>query len=563
MIHHLRALERTLGRFEPGLAARRLELLAKLARARMASAAAVARLHEALCYLRAYPDDGRVLERAERMLARFHERGDLRSFAGQLASSGVAGTEIREELYYPMATWLVSRFPDRVDVDWKTYASSKRLESCLPLMLPFAESPGLEELTYAMPEWCRRLKGPGETDAVFLVRRFQAIAADSFVREWIYDEVNLPMVLHPGPDTPARGREKLEDAAVHFQAGPLDTSRPALHEVLDEKPLAVRVVSRRRAERLIDMAREAMLLRSRDLDLFAWGDPRDVRLVEWGEGLQFAVIGARPERRQMLEAVYGFLTLKNGVPIGYVLNSALFGSAEIAYNVFETFRGGEAGRIYGRALATVRHLFGVDSFTVYPYQLGHENQEGLDSGAWWFYQKLGFRAKHAGVLELMEAELEKLRKRRGYRTPVSRLKQLAKENVYYHLGRKRDDVIGVMPLYGVGLAISAELASRAGADREAAQEACELDAARHLRVRSLAGWSAAEKLAWRRWAPLVATLPRLSRWSAAERRALVEVIRAKGGRRESEFVLRFDAHDRLRRAVRRLAHAQPWQDGKV
>ena len=35
--------------------------------------------------------------------------------------------------------------------------------------------------------------------------------------------------------------------------------------------------------------------------------------------------------------------LEAGLPIGYVLASSLFGSTEIAYNVFETFRGAEAG----------------------------------------------------------------------------------------------------------------------------------------------------------------------------------------------------------------------------
>jgi hypothetical protein len=43
------------------------------------------------------------------------------------------------------------------------------------------------------------------------------------------------------------------------------------------------------------------------------------------------------------------------------------------------------------------------------------------------------------------------------------------------------------------------------------------------------------------------------RWAEADRRALADVIRAKGGRRESEFVHRFDAHARLRVALRALA----------
>ena len=69
-------------------------------------------------------------------------------------------------------------------------------------------------------------------------------------------------------------------------------------------------------------------------------------------------------------------------------------------------------------------------------------------------------------------------------------------------------------------------------------------------VRSLRGFSAGERLAWERWSPLVVyALPGVSRWSPAERRALARVIRAKGGRDESEFIARFAAHPKLERAL--------------
>jgi hypothetical protein len=53
----------------------------------------------------------------------------------------------------------------------------------------------------------------------------------------------------------------------------------------------------------------------------------------------------------------------------------------------------------------------------------------------------------------------------------------------------------------------------------------------------------------------VLCLPGLDRWPAAERAALVAVIRAKGGRRESDFVARFDAHRRLRSALLALGRS--------
>jgi len=80
--------------------------------------------------------------------------------------------------------------------------------------------------------------------------------------------------------------------------------------------------------------------------------------------------------------------------------------------------------------------------------------------------------------------------------------------------------------------------------RECAREAMAL-----LGLRSLQGFTSDEHLAWMRWGPLVVSLPGLSRWSAAEKRAMVHVIRAKGARREGEFVALFAAHPKLESAL--------------
>jgi hypothetical protein len=79
------------------------------------------------------------------------------------------------------------------------------------------------------------------------------------------------------------------------------------------------------------------------------------------------------------------------------------------------------------------------------------------------------------------------------------------------------------------------------------------EAAARLGVDGWRRWPAGERLFWERWAPLVAIMPGLDGWSAAEKRDLAAVVRAKGGRRESEFVARFDAHPRLGDAIAALA----------
>jgi hypothetical protein len=55
---------------------------------------------------------------------------------------------------------------------------------------------------------------------------------------------------------------------------------------------------------------------------------------------------------------------------------------------------------------------------------------------------------------------------------------------------------------------------------------------------------------------LLVVLPGVADWSAEEQQALVAVVRAKGSRREADYVALLDGHRKLRAALRRLASQQ-------
>jgi len=549
----LRQLERLKADYGGDAATRKLALLAKLERPALSRAKEVERLHEALCFLRAYPDNGDVLTQVERMLAGFAARGDLKRHRRALADTGIAGTRIQFPFFWFTARWLAARWPRQLSVDWRAFEKKEQLEARLSLLLPYSETPALDESDLTLREWVGRLKGPTETDATFLIRRFRALAANSFGREKLYEELDIPIRVAPGPRTPSRTLAKYDGVPVIFQDKALRRGKLNLRREIKRPPAGARAVPRGEGQRLIDLAREAMVTRSRDLDIFEHGDKNDVRVVDGGEGLQFVCIGAVPERRLMLESVYGFLTLKNGVPIGYVLASGLFGSSEIAYNVFESFRGAESGYVYGRVLAMTRWLLGSDAFTIDPYQLGHGNEEGLKSGAWWFYYKLGFRPHDAEVRRTLGGELKKMKRDPEHRSSLATLNKLSAENLFFYLRRERRDVLGHVSLGDIGQGIVRYLAGRFGAEREKGIRTCSKEAARVLGVRSLRNFTAGERLWWQRWSPLVMALPGVEGWNRRQRRDLIEVIRAKGGSRESDFVRLFDRHRPLRRAVLKLA----------
>ena len=66
-----------------------------------------------------------------------------------------------------------------------------------------------------------------------------------------------------------------------------------------------------------------------------------------------------------------------------------------------------------------------------PYQIGHHNEEAIESGAFWFYRKLGFRPVLAEATRLADAEARKIRNNPEYRTPARILRWLSVGHMIY------------------------------------------------------------------------------------------------------------------------------------
>jgi hypothetical protein len=540
----LRRLERLKAVYEEGAATAKLGVLRRLSRSSLRTASQVERLHEALCFLRAYPDDASVLAQVTRMLERFDRRPDLLTHRDKLTDTGIAGTAIHYRFYWSTALWLARRWPDQLRLEHDDAEAAERIGKALPLVAPAAASEWLGSAPLPPFAAIDRLRGR-RTDAAWLVERLARLPGDGFTRESFADAIDAPYVLEPGRDTPSRSRAFFPPAPRAFQATGLRRTRPDLRAAMNVPPRGVRQLSRRDGTALIEQARGSMITRARDLAAFEHGDPRDVRMVDDGDGLAFAFCGVRPERRFLLPAVYGCLMLENGVPIGYVQVDALGPWAAVSFNTFETFRGGEAAYVFGRLLSAVRHLFGAVSFSIEPYQLGQGNAEGIETGAWWFYQKLGFRPQSTAARRIMRVELARMRLNPRHRSSARTLGKLAGSHLFFDF----DATVrrGLPPLNAAYERAVAWLARRGGG--EDALASAERSALAVTGLKSLAGFTRDERLAWRRWAPLIASLPGVSRWRPAQRRELAEIVRAKAGRQELPFLVRFAAHPRLSKAL--------------
>jgi hypothetical protein len=307
------------------------------------------------------------------------------------------------------------------------------------------------------------------------------------------------------------------------------------------------------------MGRDTMAVRFRELHGFTHGDPERVVRADAGRGLEIFLWGVRPARRLPLLGYHAGIFFKNGVPMGYHEGLSLFERVEIGLNLFYTFRDGESAWAYARLMRLYRQLLGADVFSIDPYQLGGSgNEEGIESGAFWFYRKLGFRPVRAELATLVAAEERKIGARKNYRTPPRVLRRLASGHVIFDA---RDDVPATTTTTGewdgfavrnIGLAVVRRMASEFDGDAGRIRAASDASVKRALGAVS-AKLNEAEERAFSNFALVLALVPDIARWTPGEKRDALRIIRAKAaGADESRYLRLLRRHARLRREIMAL-----------
>ena len=506
------------------------------------------RYHEILCWMAAYPDHQRLLSLVRGELKRFGARADVARHREALRNSGIAGTDMHYRFFWMMARWLAKRAGGQLQIDWTVPYFEPGLRAALPLFLGWSRAEAAKRSTLPLRQLidhCRasdpykEYKTASRTDAVWLTTAIERLPGDDFTRERLHDSIDPAYVLTATPHFASRTLAYHQPAPLVFRRQPPQSERPVLSRELARAPLALTRCAAPMSNALLDLARQAMLTRERDLAAFSWGDARDVMLIDDGDGLSFALIGSLPQRRLPLAAVHGWLMLRNRVPIGYVQTDSLLHGTEVAFNLFPSFRGGEAAYLFARVLAVARWVLGARAFSIEPYQLGVGNDEGIASGAWWFYYKLGFRPIALQPQQVLARELARIHRQPLHRSSERVLRQLAAGHLVFEPDQQYRAWLPWMP----GLGLAAELACEEDANERAL---------RRFKVANTASWSVDEKLAWRRFAPVLMALDGVNRWNEHDKQTAVSTIRAKGGRRELSYLKQFNRHAALGRSLIRL-----------
>ena len=197
---------------------------------------------------------------------------------------------------------------------------------------------------------------------------------------------------------------------------------------------------------------------------------------------------------------------------------------------------------------------GATCVSVYPYQLGKNNEEAIESGAFWFYRKLGFRPGRADLQKLAEREERKIAADPKYRTPARTLRRLASDHAFYELPGSEPGAWDRFSTRNIGLRVNRRMGRDFGGDAVLMRKhsARALERILFPRSGSTSSWTPLEKAAFENFALVLAEVPGLSGWTQEEKEGLGQIIRAKAKPDELLYLRLTQRHGKLRKALLRL-----------
>lgn len=526
---------------------------------------ALIRAHDLLLFLRAFPAGPLVARVADALLARLEAKtktalaagADPEDFAPEEVA-GMAGTVVEATFSYPMVCWLVDRYPKDISINWEAFERETQRAAIWPRFFPLMEEDSLTEANVPYRDWLAAARGRKNTgELAWLVERFQRLLLSEKEKAALYDSLEIMVRWSMSGSQASRTLARKPVRQFYFHHTPLIQRRQvSLPEELAKPKLPLKILPPRQAGKILDLVREATGVRYRELYGTANADPAWVVQAPVGRGVEIFFWGLPAEKRLPLRSYLAGFTVKNGVPINYVECISLFDWTEIGFNTFPAYRDGETAWIYAQTLRLLRQLHGSNAISVYPYQIGDGNEEAIDSGAFWFYRKLGFRSMDPALEKLAQGEEEKLRTNPKYRTPARTLRRLSKAHVVYETPAADRGAWDQFAMRHIGYRLQQRMARDFDGDAEAMRRSAVVWFARELRIRA-EGMPHKEQAAFADFAMVTTLVPGFERWKEDEKEQLRAIIAAKSARTELRYQRLLISHDRLRKAILRLGSRIP------
>lgn len=393
--------------------------------------------HDTLLFLLAYPQNKNIYQLTQNAFSVFenqlflHLKKYKTKALNELLGSGLSGTYLTSSFGFDLTKHLVLQYKNQISIDTIDWECENGIE-ILKLILPKCEQDILLLKEESITQWFIELAGEGQNVIEFLLLSLEEKFPEPDVCEYFFLKLKVYVKIDFTGKLPSRSAITHTFNPVFYHDKEL-VRKINLFDELKIKvkgPLPLNAQAKEQSWRTSQLM---LLSLGRETDPLAYGRAEDVEVYDAGRGLSICLNGMRPGKRLPFESYIGYMAYKNGRPIAYG-GAWIFGNrARIGLNVFEPYRGGESTWIFAAILRTYSLVFNIQHLLVDPYQIGKDNEEAIESGAFWFYYKLGFKPIQANLKELAGMEFDKMSKSTSYRVSKAVLRKLANSTLGIHL----------------------------------------------------------------------------------------------------------------------------------
>ncbi len=542
-------------RFTSPAGAKKASLLRACSGSTIEDARVLLAYHDCLLFLLAYPQTpalnslaGRELARVATEAKRLAERGARDRW--MLEDSGAAWSETSPALSYPIARWLTERYPDQADV--ALFADDGLpLRVILRLSMPEVEEVALSRERPSkelLDDLTRHVEG---SKLRWLVGQLATSPCSEEIRDHLFESLRTYVLIRPLDSPLARTFARGLPCEPFYHEGSLIRGFDPRVVVAEALPPPRKLPVRDR-QHLIDTARGVLAVLGRETEAIGSCLPDGVEYLELGRGISIALYAMPPGRRLAIDTHVGFMLFKNSMPLAYGGGWPFLELCRIGIHIFEPYRGGESAYAFCQVLRVYQQRFAARHFLAEPSQFGADQGEGLTSGAFWFYYRLGFRPVDRQLARVADAEFARIVADGDHRTAVGVLRRFTRSNLELTLPGGDASMIRCDPA-DLSLAVTRWIGERFRGDRRAAEQAAGEKVAGALGASGIEGWPEPERRSFRSLCLLLAMVPDLDQWPAADRRKAIAIMRAKGMTDERVYLERMRAHQRFREAMAELA----------
>jgi len=515
--------------FSPEVTKEKIELLKKCAEVKLNATARIKHYHNQLLFLCTYPENEAIQLLAQEEMNRLCEA--VISLNDQnkerLSKTGIAFTETQGTFSFAIMKWLATQFPEEISLhsfDDEGVHPKVIFKYCLNEMeFELIGDQGLSKL-----KWLQRASGTKnkQDNLKWMLSSIEELRLNPLLGEQLFESLKLYITINPLNPQFSRSFGTIGQKDPHYHSKGLLKKFNEL-ELINRKLPPEKKLSSDQRESILKAARVSLVLLNRETDPITYGTADGIKVFDLEHGLSIALFSIKPQLRLPIESYIGFMMFKNGYPMSYG-GGWLFGKRSlIGINIFEAFRGGESAFVFAQLLRTYKQAFGAEQFEVEPYQYGKNNPEGLQSGAFWFYHRFGFRPTDEELFKLAEEEYENKIKSKGYRSPIHILRQFTKSNLEVNFGKSK---ILIKPLQ-ISYFISHLIALRFKGDRNLAFKWSQtiLKAKLGLVYSKL---NKEEQYGFIKLSVFAASCLNLEKLNASDKNTLIKLIKEKGS---SEF----------------------------